>query len=437
MALNLNSRQAWITGACIFGAILWVGTRSNDDSANSHRRLDISFHKSKPHERNVVPLYDTTQLQFMSSPCRPENDGYFGSTSGTPLEIQFGFELETEDEENVEFLLEEIQEQVVDVVLSTTFPNLCGYRRRERGRHLMRGLSTLSSESQLKAKPRTTGFHFAMDLEQRTDVCAPVADPTNLCGVYKNTIGIYGRHLTEIGEHLLEQMKETLTGEQERLAKDGLVRLTTLDSLTVQTGDYKEKPSGIQALSFAAKAAIVVVIIALLAGMATFAVYVYLEHQKDRQERMYAHPRKNFQRNKNISSNSTVGEDASQISETVGLRDGTAVVLEGGRPVVIEFDGSSTKSRRSKDAIEEERSECPSQFFTSSVDGSKASGLQSYVPRTLQSDEECKEPESFLTLGDGNLGLTPVATARSMASLSEYTEHTEISEANHVNGEFT
>lgn len=417
-----------------------MGTRSTDDSVNSHRRLDISFHKSKPHERNVVPLYDTTQLQFMSSPCRPENDGYFGSTSGTPLEIQFGFELETEDEENVEFLLEEIQEQVVDVVLSTTFPNLCGYRRRElRGRHLsMRGLSTLSSESQLKAKPRTTGFHFAMDLEQRTDVCAPTADPTNLCGVYKNTIGIYGRHLTEIGEHLLQQVKETLLGEQERLSKDGLVRLTTLDSLTVQTGDYKEKPSGVQALSFAAKAAIVVVIIALLAGLATFAVYVYLEHQKDRQERMYAHPRKNFKKNKNISSNSTVGEDASQISETVGLRDGTAVILEGGRPVVIEFDGSSTKSKRSKDAVEEERSDCPSQFFNSSVDSSRASGLQSYVPRTLQSDEECKEPEAFLTVADGNLGLAPVgSTTRSMASLSEYTEHTERSEANRVNGELT
>jgi hypothetical protein len=80
-------------------------------------------------------------------------------------------------------------------------------------------------------------------LHARTDECLPTVDPTNLCGVYKNNIGIYGRHLTEIGEHLLSQIKEALNGEQERLAKEGLVRLTTLDSLTVQTNDYGTGPT--------------------------------------------------------------------------------------------------------------------------------------------------------------------------------------------------
>lgn len=436
MAIKLNTKQWWIAGACLVGAVVWV-TQSTSDEDASHRRLDLSFHLSKATERDVFPTYDTTQLQFMSSPCRPETDGYFGSTSGTPLDIQFGFELETEDEENVEFLLEEIQEQVVDIVLSTTFPSLCGYRRRqERARHLsMRGLSGHGSQtSELKAKPRTTGFKFAMDLEQRSDICAPQKDPTNLCGVYKNTVGIYGRHLTEVGEHLLTQVRETLNGEQERLAKEGLVRLTTLDSLTVQTGNYGESTSGVRSLSFAAKAAIGVVLIALLAGIATFAAYVYLERQKDRQERSYRHP------DKKVSSNSTVEcEEASHISETVGLRDGTAVVLEGGRPVVVDFGkgskSSSKKSRRQKDAIEEERSECGSTFFTQSVDGSAMSSPQ-YVPKALR--EECKEPEEF-SMGDGNIragGLQPASSmAKSMASLSasEYTDQT----ASDVNREFT
>ena len=166
---KLSTKQKYAAGACVVGALLWVGTQtSNREDVTNHRRLDLLFHMSAPMERNVDAFWDTTQLQFMSSPCRPETDGYFGSTSGTPFEIQYGFELETEDEENVEFLLEEIQEQVVDIVLSTTFPNLCGYRRRqERARHLsMRGLTT--QESQLKAKPRTTGFRFGMDLEQRS-----------------------------------------------------------------------------------------------------------------------------------------------------------------------------------------------------------------------------------------------------------------------------
>lgn len=259
--------------------------------------------------------------------------------------------------------------------------------------------------------------------------CAPSVDPTNLCGVYKNTIGIYGRHLSDIGEHLLSQIKDTLNEEQERLAKDGLMRLTTVGSLTVQTGDYGNQPTGIQALSFAAKAAIVVVIIALLAGIATFIAYMYLERQKEQLHRSYKHPNK-----KSDSSNRTVSEEASQISETVGLRDGTAVVLEGGRPVVIEFEQGS--SRRQKDAIEEERSECGSTFFTQSVDGSAS---PQYVPQSLRgAEEECKQPEEDLQMISEAGGLHPAGTtARSMASLSEYTEQTAKSDPLVNTHEFT
>jgi hypothetical protein len=138
-------------------------------------------------------------------------------------------------------------------------------------------------------------------LHARTDECLPTVDPTNLCGVYKNNIGIYGRHLTEIGEHLLSQIKEALNGEQERLAKDGLVRLTTLDSLTVQTNDYGTGPTGLQALSLWAKIGIVVVIIAMIAGAATFGVYLYLERQSRRRRSAYS------TQGKKISSSNTVG----------------------------------------------------------------------------------------------------------------------------------
>ena len=171
MAFNPSKKQVLSAAACLVGALLWVATQSTSEDFFHNRRLDMSFHMSQPIERDVSPTYDTEQLQFMSSPCRPESDGYFGSTSGTPLEIQYGFEMETEDEDNVDSLLEEVQEQIVDVVLAAAFPNLCGYRRRlERTRHLsMRGLT--SHESELKAKPRTTGFKFGMDLEERSGTC--------------------------------------------------------------------------------------------------------------------------------------------------------------------------------------------------------------------------------------------------------------------------
>jgi hypothetical protein len=160
-------KQALFATGCFLGALLWIG-RSSSNGDYQHRRLGLESHWSGPDERNIQPMFDTSTMQLMSSPCRPETDGYFGSTSGTPLEIQFGFELETEDDDNIDFLLDEIQEQIVDMVLSSSFPNLCGYRRRqERERHLgMRGLSL--HESKLKAKPRTTGFRFDMDIHERT-----------------------------------------------------------------------------------------------------------------------------------------------------------------------------------------------------------------------------------------------------------------------------
>lgn len=165
MVMKPTMNQALLAAGCIAGAVLLIGTQT-DSAFSSRRRLDMSFHLSQLHERDVDSLnYDTTLLQHMSSPCRPEYDGYFGSTSGTPFEIQYGFEMETEDEQNVDYLLEEIHEQIIDVVLSNSFPNLCGFRRRELQENNVRGLST--RESQLKAKPRTTGFRFGKDLKDR------------------------------------------------------------------------------------------------------------------------------------------------------------------------------------------------------------------------------------------------------------------------------
>jgi hypothetical protein len=259
-------------------------------------------------------------------------------------------------------------------------------------------------------------------------------DPTNLCGVYKNTVSIYGRHLTEIGEHLLSQIKDALNGEQDRLAKDGLVRLTALDSLTLQTNDYGTSPSGLQALSLWAKIGVVVVIIAMIAGATTFGVYVYLERQS-RQRRSIYNPQ-----GKKISSNNTVGceEEASHVSETVGLRGGTAVFLEDGRPVVIEFD---KEARRVKDAIEEDRSECNSTVYSQSTGVLSA---PQYIPRSLMPvgsdgvDEE-KEPEEC-DMMEGTIQSQSVQPAdpmsHSVLSFTEYPERTARSGAANA-GEFT
>jgi len=173
--------QTLIAAGCIAGAVLWIGAIQRDNNLH-RRRLDMSFHLSQMQERDVVPeaTYDTTRDQYMSSPCRPEYDGYFGSTSGSPYKIQYGFEMETGDEESVNYLLEEIHEQIQDVVLSSAFPNLCGFRRREyRKLGAIRRLSS-SREQQLKATPRVTGFKFGSEIKQRNGMFILCAQSMNV-----------------------------------------------------------------------------------------------------------------------------------------------------------------------------------------------------------------------------------------------------------------
>ena len=172
MVTKPTMNQAILAAGCVAGALLLIGSQTDSSAFTGRRQLDMSFHLSQQYERNVDPTnYDTTLLQKMSSPCRPEYDGYFGSTSGVPFEIQYGFEMETEDEQNVDYLLEEIHEQIIDVVLSSSFPNLCGFRRRELGGKRGGDRSLSTRESQLKAKPRTTGFKFGTSLKERRGKC--------------------------------------------------------------------------------------------------------------------------------------------------------------------------------------------------------------------------------------------------------------------------
>lgn len=185
MTFRPTMKQVWVAGGCFVGTLLWAASQSSDIGFSPHRRLGIEIHLSQTTERHVDKTYDTSTYLLMASPCRPEKEGYFGSTSGTPLEIQFGFEMETEDGDKVQHLLNEIEQKIVDVMLSTTFPNLCGFRRLiESNRHLLSTFRSLSitEESQLKATPHITGFFFGSDIQDRSGMfCCVIYVTDFLC----------------------------------------------------------------------------------------------------------------------------------------------------------------------------------------------------------------------------------------------------------------
>lgn len=72
--------------------------------------------------------YPSTEFSaLMQSPCRPEEDGYFGATSGAPSKITYEFEIEARRGADLEQAATIIQEHLMDVVLSGTFPTICSY----------------------------------------------------------------------------------------------------------------------------------------------------------------------------------------------------------------------------------------------------------------------------------------------------------------------
>jgi hypothetical protein len=78
-------------------------------------------------------------ISLSSSPCLPEIDGYFGATSGTPLMIQYKFELvmvrktvpASQTTDDIVSALNIIHQTIIRTVIAQTFPSICGQIQEE------------------------------------------------------------------------------------------------------------------------------------------------------------------------------------------------------------------------------------------------------------------------------------------------------------------
>ena len=146
---NKKDRVAPIVLACLSTSILFLYISTMIHCPNTILLLALSAYRMMPtteavsdkarhsvdvskQELNVkaIETYNTNFMALMESPCRPEFDGYFGSTSGEPLEVQYGFKLETPPLSSIMDLLDVVEDRIVDSILVHSFPSQCGYRRR-------------------------------------------------------------------------------------------------------------------------------------------------------------------------------------------------------------------------------------------------------------------------------------------------------------------
>jgi hypothetical protein len=105
--------------------------------------------------------------EFMLSPCRPEDSGHFGSTFGTPILLQYGFEMETSHFPNMEKALKIVDEKVMDALLSTFFPTICGFDNDSQTTTIPIQRNLLA-DSAVKRDAEITGFRFSPELVDMT-----------------------------------------------------------------------------------------------------------------------------------------------------------------------------------------------------------------------------------------------------------------------------
>jgi len=124
------------SGSTVAGSSKAISGKILDSNAYDRHSM-----KSRPIELNINPkdTYNDKFMALMQSPCRPEHDGYFGATSGDPVKITYGFQMETKPLTTIVNLLELIEDKVADKLLSTMYPDDCGFRRRLLG-HRASGL---------------------------------------------------------------------------------------------------------------------------------------------------------------------------------------------------------------------------------------------------------------------------------------------------------
>lgn len=119
---------------------------------------------NEPEELNVdaKTSFNDQFMTDMHSSCRPEKDGYFGSTSGDPSRLTFGFRLETKPLSSIVDILDLVEDRIVDSVLSESFPELCGFRRKlSEGRASGFRFLTLHESGMSKMeRPVKTDTHF-------------------------------------------------------------------------------------------------------------------------------------------------------------------------------------------------------------------------------------------------------------------------------------
>lgn len=218
--------------------------------------------------------------EFMLSPCRPEDTGHFGSTFGTPILLQYGFEMETSHFPNIERALKIIDEKVMDALLSTFFPTICGFDESQ---------TTANPPQRNLADPvkpfdaEITGFRFSKELVDMTSSCPPNVDKVNYCGVFYSNVWVYGHKLNLAPGQVLREARDAVTASLITVSNLGVVRLIASESMSGQIQDELQSSTSDEyqeEIAIGALSGLVISSLALMLGVGVLVVYFRADRSK-------------------------------------------------------------------------------------------------------------------------------------------------------------
>jgi len=295
------------------------------DQDATNRLLQDDRHPTSVHEKvkdlidyHPNPVTLRSSYYFTATYCSPDENGYYGSTMGTPHEIIFGFEAETAPNADVDDVVNVIHESVVTALLNTFFPTMCRKAKEPYDSHV-------------------TGFHFDRGSVQYVRSCRALKSDENICGIYVGTVRVYGED-----SEALNIIRDHLDRDGTTAIHSDLRRLYSVDM--DQQNIVSTSSAGIsQGITSSAIVGLAVALVTLSIGIVGLVAIQMRRRRRNRRSQSSGH---------DFSSESERDESISIESvdlqvETVDFEHETALVVSGNhqaRSVIIYSDLLSRES---------------------------------------------------------------------------------------------
>lgn len=190
--------------------------------ADTSRGLARHTTGNAPEELNVnaKDSFNKEFMKDMRSSCRPEKDGYFGSTYGEPVRLTYGFHIEIKPLTSIVDMIDLVEDRIVDSILSKSFPNLCGFA----GRRLSEG--------------RASGFRFLKLVGK--EECQVTVGGFDFCAVFAGQVNIYGANSGSASAGVYDMIREALTPDDPKDIHEDIVKIKIDESQFGHDGRFDD-----------------------------------------------------------------------------------------------------------------------------------------------------------------------------------------------------